>query len=199
MMPVPTETAKIAEKGWYFLLGHAALAKFRSQKRINPIPTDDLDLAVIFFRQDLESGIGRWETWYRLAQVYDSKLEEEITWTADKLNRSRRDLVTLQRRAIHCYTMAVAKAIQTADGSSETRATLSELYTDFGIRMYASSRDPLSMEAFSLADFTRHFSSGESQRMYKSRPFREMRMYSIWNFSAYLMRRAMVDKPKQWM
>lgn len=199
LVPVPTESAVIAQNGWYFLLGHAALTKFRSQKRLNPVPTTDLDEAITFFRQDLDHATGRWESWYRLAQTYDSKLEEDITWSADKINNNRTELVTWQRNAIHCYAMAVATAIRSAEPTPETRATLSELYTDFGIRLYSSSREPLSMAAFSLADFTRHYSNEESQRMYQGKPFKEMRLYSVWNLARYLLKRATIDKPKSWM
>lgn len=196
---VPTENAKIAAKGWFFLLGHAALTKFRSQKRLSPGPMSELDDAIGFFRQDLDHGTGRWETWYRLAQTYDSKLDEEITWTADKINNNRSDLAALQRNAIHCYAMAVSTAIRTAEPTAETRAVMSDLYSDFGIRMYSSSREPLSMGAFSVADFPRHFSSEESQQMYKGIPFKEMSLYSAWNFASNLLRRATADKTKRWM
>jgi hypothetical protein len=199
MMTVPGENAKIAAKGWYFLLGHAALTKFRSQKRLGPGSTSELDDAVNFFRQDLDHGTGRWETWYRLAQAYDAKLEEDITWAADKINNNRSDLATSQRYAIHCYAMAVSTAIRTAEPTRETRSLLSDLYTDFGIRMYSSSREPLSMGAFGLADFSRHFSNAESQQMYKSQPFKEMSLYSVWNFASNLLRRAVTDKPNRWM
>lgn len=204
MMTVPGENAQIAAKGWYFLLGHAALTKFRSQKRLGPGSTSELDDAINFFRQDLDHGTGRWETWYRLAQAYDAKLEEDITWAADKINNNRNDLAATQRHAIHCYAMAVSTAIRTADPIPETRAVLSDLYTDFGIRMYSSSREPLSMGAFSLADFPRHFSSEESQQMYKSQPFKEMSLYSVWHFASNLLKRAvvdnaLVDKSKRWM
>lgn len=199
MMPVPGENAKIAAKGWYFLLGHATLTKFRSQKRLSPGSTSELDDAINFFRQDLDHGTGRWETWYRLAQAYDTKLEEEITWAADKINNNRNDLATTQRYAIHCYAMAVSTAIRTAEPTTATRALLSDLYTDFGIRMYSSSREPLSMGAFSLSEFSRHFSSEESQQMYKSQPFKEMSLYSVWNFASNLLKRAIVDKPQRWM
>ncbi|KAJ5760525.1 Tetratricopeptide-like helical [Penicillium odoratum] len=199
MLPVPGDNAKIAAKGWYFLLGHATLTKFRAHKRLSPGSTSELDDAINFFRQDLDHGTGRWETWYRLAQAYDAKLEEDITWAADKINNNRSELAATQRYAIHCYAMAVSTAIQSAEPTSETRALLSDLYTDFGIRLYASSCEPLSMGAFSLADFSRHFSSEESQQMYKAQPFKEMSKYSVWNFASNLLRRATIDKPKRWM
>lgn len=199
MLKVPGENAQIAAKGWYFLLGHAALTKFRSQKRLSPGSTTELDDAINFFRLDIDHGSGRWETWYRLAQAYDTKLEEEITWTADKINNNRSDLAATQRYAIHCYAMAVSTAMRSAEPNNETRALLSDLYTDFGIRMYSSSRGPLSMGAFGLSDFSRHFSSEESQQMYKGQPFKEMSSYSVWNFACNLLKRALVDKPKRWM
>ncbi|KAI3157236.1 hypothetical protein CBS147317_4975 [Penicillium roqueforti] len=196
---VPTENAKIASKGWFFLLGHAALTKFRSQKRLSPGPTSELDDAIGFFRQDLDHGTDRWETWYRLAQTYDSKLDEDITWTADKINNNRSDLAALQRNAIHCYAMAVSTAMRTAEPTAETREAMSDLYSDFGIRLYSSSREPLSMGVFSVVDFPRHYSSEVSQQMYKGTPFKEMSAYSTWNFASNLLKRAAVDKSKRWM
>ncbi|KAL4907994.1 histone transcription regulator 3 [Aspergillus multicolor] len=198
-IPVPSQTAVIAENGWYFLLGYAALTKFRSQKRLSPVPTTDLDEAITWFRQDLEHGTSRWESWYRLAQVWDSKVEEDITWSADKINNNRTELVTWQRNAIHCYAMAVATAAKSVESEPESRALLADLYTDFGLRLYASSREPLSMGAFSVADFTRHYSNEESQQMYEGRPFKEMKVYNVWRLAAFLLRQALVDKPKSWM
>ena len=196
-VPVNGETARIAEKGWYFLLGNNALTKFRSQKRVSAGPTDDLDIAISFFRQDLDLGMDKWETWYRLAQAYDTKIEEDM-WTADKINNHKPELNTLQRNAVHCYAMAVATAIRCADASHETAAKISDLYTDFGLRVYASSREPFSMEAFSLKEFARYF-NGEKEGMYTHRPFRDLRLYPAWKLASVLFRRALIDKPQRWM
>lgn len=199
MVPVSIDHAKLAEKGWYFLLGSTALAKYKSQqKRLGPVPTDDLDLAASFFKLELELGWGTWETWYRLAQVYDLKLEEDIAWSAEKLNSRRAELAMLQRKGIHSYAAAIAEAIRSADPTPENKRKISELYTDFGCRIYASSREPLSMEAFDVSDSARHFSSGESQLMYTGKPYSPLSPYSAWNFASYLLRRAMVDRPGHW-
>lgn len=199
VVSVNADSYTLAEKGWYFLLGFAAFTRFKTQKRLGPMVTEDLDLAATFFRRELEHGVARWETWYRLAQVYDARLEEDITWTAEKLNTIRPELALLERRAIHSYSMAIAMAISTADTSPETKKTISELYTQFGFRIYASSREPFSMAAFSLDDFARHFSNDRSQEMYKGPPFRDMKLYSAWHFAGYLFRKAMVDRPMNWM
>ncbi|OKL60346.1 Histone transcription regulator 3-like protein [Talaromyces atroroseus] len=196
---VQIPNAESAKKGWYFLLGHTALTKFRSQKRLNAGPTTDLDDAIGYFRQDLEYATERWETWYRLAQTYDSKLDEEITWSAEKITNSKAELTAIQRSAIHCYAMAVAGALRTPDDDLKSRSIISDLFTDFGMRLYASSREPLNMAAFSLEDIERHFSDFDSQKVYTGKPFKEMRVYSVWSLAGYMFRRAMVDKPHYWV
>ncbi|KKY17715.1 putative transcriptional histone corepressor [Phaeomoniella chlamydospora] len=197
--PVKTDSTIIAETGWYFFQGLLALTRFKSVKRVNPTSTDDLDVATTFFRQDLDHDIERWETWYRLAQVYDLKIEDDLLWTAEKINNHRGELATLQRNAIHCYTMAVAASLRAEDVNQETAATMSDMYTEFAIRLYASSREPLSMHAFSLESHDRHFSDADSGTMYKAKPFGEMKIYAVWNLAAHFLRRAIVDKPKKWI
>lgn len=197
-VPVGMESAVVAGKGWYFLLGSMAFHRFCSQKRVAPGPTDDLDFADYFFKLDLEYNMDKWETWYRLAVVYDTQLEEDVLWSAEKMNSNNNDLTDLQRRAIHCYTMALVTAVRCADTSTETASKVSDLYTSFGFRVYASTRGPFSMEAFSLRDFTRFFSA-QSQGMYKKRPFRDLKLFPAWNFAAVLFRKALVKKPERWM
>ena len=196
--PVQSEAARIADQGWYFLLGHIPLTRFKSVKRVNPTPTDDLDIAASFFRQDLEHGMEKWETWYRLAQVYDAKIEDDLLWTADKINNHRQELATLQRNAIHAYALATAVAIRTADDQYETAQKVSEMHAEFASRLYASSREPLTMDAFKSDLHPKYFSGGVNQQIYKSIPFAGMRPFAVWNLASYLLRRALIHKPKSW-
>ncbi|KAI9831553.1 MAG: hypothetical protein M1819_004783 [Sarea resinae] len=197
VVPVTAESCAVARKGWYFMLGYLNLSKVRSQKRIAQGQADELDFIKAFFRFDLEAGMQNWETWYRLAQTFDCKLEEDVLWSADKINNNKRELHELQRSSVHCYTQALALAICSADTSFETVSKLSEFYTDFGFRIYASSRPPFSMEAFWLDDFTKFYSG--PQGMYKKQPFREFDTYSAWRFSSELFKRALVERPNYWM
>lgn len=197
-VPVGKEGAVIAEKGWYFLLGSMAFHRFCSQKRVAPGPTDDLDFADYFFKLDLEYNMDKWETWFKLAVVYDTQLEEDVLWSAEKMNNNNAELTDLQRRAIHCYTMALATAIRCADASSEAASKVSNLYTNFGFRIYASTRGPFLMEAFNLRDFTRFFSA-QNQGMYKKWPFKVLELWPAWNFAAILFQRAIVEKPERWV
>ena len=99
--PVPEREAALAAKGWYFLMGNMALTRFRSQKRTAPGSTEDLDTAIVYLAQDLEHDSEKWETWLRLAQAYDSMIEDSVTWSAEKLNNEMTEIVQLQRSALH--------------------------------------------------------------------------------------------------
>lgn len=196
--PVLAVDNGIADKGWYFLQGMIALTKFRSQKRLGPGgQTDDMRVSATFMRLQLQYTTDHWETWYRLAQCFDFELEDEAMWSAEKLNNNRPDLVRMQRGSIHCYIMAVSTAIRTADDLLETTKTLSEMYHNFGMRLYASSREPFTMEAFYVDDFERHFSG--AQGMYKKPLHGEMSRYKLWMYAAHLFQKAMADKTNNWM
>ena len=195
-VPIHPTEAPVASKGWYFLMGQIALTRFRSQKRVGAVPTEDVMLAIAFFVQDIEFSAEKWETWYRLAQAYDVQVEESVLWSAEGLNNSSPDIVQNQRAAIHCYTLAVTLAVQTADFSLETSSKIADLYADFGARIYSSSREPFSMAAFSVHEFERTFSGDV---LYKEPPFPPLQPYEAWRLAASLFRRAIVGKPENWI
>ncbi|KAI9893447.1 MAG: Histone transcription regulator 3 [Vezdaea aestivalis] len=193
----------VANQDWYFISGYAALSKFRSQKRTSATPTDDISIANTFFRIDLQYGMDKWETWYRQAQAYDTLVEEDVSWSAEKLNGTRRDIKENQRLAIHCYTRAVACAIRNAkkdrEDNDETRETdmkVSKMFTDFGFRIYASATPPLSMEVFDLQSHVRPHSG--SHGLYNKPIYHQMTKFQAFAFAAALFRRALVDMPDYW-
>lgn len=197
--PVQGDTQIAASSGWYFLLGHLTLLKYKSVKRVNPTPTDDLDIAASFFRQDLDHNIEKWESWYRLAQVYEAKIEDDLIWNSTKLNDSRADIALLERQAIHSYIMATAMAMRFADDRLETAARIEDMFAEFATRLYASSRPPLNMEAFKTDKHMRHMSSIIDQTMSKQPYHQPIRQYALWHFAAQLFGRKLTERPRPWM
>ncbi|KIW97791.1 uncharacterized protein Z519_01375 [Cladophialophora bantiana CBS 173.52] len=195
---VQADTQVAANSGWYFMLGHLTLSKYKSIKRVNPTPTDDLDIAAIFFRQDLDHNIEKWETWYRLAQVYEAKIEDDLIWNSTKLNESRGDIALLERQAIHCYIMATAVALRSADDRLETTEKVEDMLNEFATLLYASSRPPLNMEAFRTDKHVRHMSSTIDMTMSKQPYHKPLGQYALWHFAAYLLSRRLTDRPKSW-
>ncbi|KAK0100169.1 Histone transcription regulator 3 [Cadophora gregata] len=197
-LPVVTPESPLADKNWYFLMGMINLTKFRAQKRLGPgSQTDDLRVAATFLRLQLQSSGDFWETWYRLAQCFDHELEEEILWSADKINNHRPDLVRLQRSSIHCYVMALSTAYRTADDSFETAEKLSEMYFNFGMRIYSASREPFGMEVFYLDEFEKHMSGSDG--MYKKPLHEELSRYRAWNYALALFKESLRERPSNWM
>jgi hypothetical protein len=195
--PVPESDAVLASKGWYFLMGHIALTRFRTTKKPGGSPQEDVDIAIAFFMQDLEYSMADWQTWFRLAQAYDTKIDENLMWSADKMNNEMSTLVSLQRAAIHCYTMATSLAKQSADASSETTEKLTELYHDFAMRVYNSSRGPLSMRAFAVEETEKFLSTDDG--VVRGGSFKPLRAYTAWKVAKALFLRTLEHRPDQWM
>ncbi|RMZ71671.1 Histone transcription regulator 3 [Pyrenophora seminiperda CCB06] len=196
---VPAEEAVAASKGWYYMMGNIALSKFRSQKRMTQGPTEDLNYAQAFFVQDLEHSTERWETWYRLAQANDTQLEEAVSWNADKMNSNSTELVNFQRAAINCYIMAVACAVRDTGAGPNTQSKIAQMYTDFGNRIYASSREPFGMEAFQIRESEKRFCNLQTKAtLYREVSFVPLQTYTAWKYASTLFKRAIKGNPNKW-
>ncbi|KAK4553613.1 Histone transcription regulator 3 [Recurvomyces mirabilis] len=196
ILAIPKEDAVLASKGWYFLMGHLSLAKFKVQKRTTVTPTEELDIAIAFFHQDLEYSSQNWETWFRLAQAYDTKVEEAVVWSAEKLNSGVPEIVALQKSAIHCYTMATALVHRSGNLRFETADFMTELYFDFAARIYASSREPFGMLVF--ANEEDKFLS-MPVGMGKGKAFTPLRLYTAWKLAKVLWERALEGREGKWL
>jgi hypothetical protein len=202
--PAAAGEIPIASCGWYLLMGNLALHRFRSRKRDGSGGTEDLDLATTFFIHDLEYSTEQWETWYCLGQTYDLQLEECVLWSAEKLNGSSNEVASLQRCAINCYAMAISCVVrqETDEEQPGLSEQIGELYSELGVRLYSSSREPFSMKAFQIRDNEeRHYNRqvDDSTYMFRAPPFTPLKLLAIWKFSAYLFREAITRQPQRWM
>jgi hypothetical protein len=92
--------------------------------------------------------------------------------------------------------MSLSTAMRCADGSFGTAEKLSEMYHDFGMRLYASSREPFEMEVF-WVDEEKHMSGSEG--LYKKLQHEEMSRYKLWKYASELFKRSLIDRPDFWM
>ncbi|KAH6610032.1 histone transcription regulator 3 [Trichoderma cornu-damae] len=195
-----TPEAALAKHGWFFLLGMIALTKFKAvdlNRRQTPGATDDLRIGATFLRLQLQFSSDNWESWFRLAECFDYDLDEAVLWTADKMNKDRAELVKFQRNAIHCYTLALSHSrYQEIDANDED--PLHDLYHKFGMRLYASSREPFAMEPFQHSDQERFFIQNMGAGTFKRILHEQMSEYKVWKFAAKLFRMAMERKPGNW-
>ncbi|KAI0145548.1 hypothetical protein GGR57DRAFT_295811 [Xylariaceae sp. FL1272] len=197
---VHTTDSNLAKHRWFFLLGMIAFTKFKGvdlNRRQTPGATDDLRIGATFLRQQLQFTPDQWDAWFRLAECFDYELDEAVLWTADKMNKERAELVKYQRNAIHCYTLALSHS-RTAffDDSEEATDAIHDLYHKFGMRMYASSREPFAMEPFMHTDHKRFVikDTGADTNDIHS----QMQDYKVWKYASGLFKKAMEVKPKEW-
>lgn len=197
---VNTAESTLAKQGWFFLLGIIALTKFKGvdlNKRQTPGATDDLRMGATFLRLQLQFTPDKWDAWFRLAECFDYELDEAVLWSADKINKERGELIKLQRSAIHCYTLALSHSWNAGD-SEVDRDALCELYYNFGMRLYASSREPFAMEAFQHADHMRFFAKRTGVGTFKKLLHPEMTDVQVWRYAASLFRMALSRRPDDW-
>lgn len=200
--PVNPDEVPVASKGWYQLIPQITLAKYR---RTEGQPTsgaaDELQAAVAFLVHDLEYDMEKWDTWLCLANAHDFLTDEAVLWSAEKINTGRNELIQMQRASIHAYTMALASGIRTAQPCEDTRNKFAELYADFGVRMYSSSRPPFSMQVFEVDSFLdKHYSGQQSSVGLNLRTgTRGMRLDQALRFACVLFRKAITLRPNNWM
>ena len=195
---VPLRKSLVTRNQWFFFLGDATLAGVRSVKRT--CPSDEameaLEDAEQCLRRHLNNDVDSWMAWFRLGQIKDARLEEAVLWSAEKMNSDRPRLAALERAAIHCYTMSLS-CLNRAAGLTPAEVDISSsLYTEFGFRIYASSRPPFSMRAFQLDKFQRVFSGSQK---YRGDPHTQLSEFSAWRFASVLFEKAIDSKPDYWM
>ncbi|KAK4170083.1 histone transcription regulator 3 [Cladorrhinum sp. PSN259] len=204
---INTQESAPAKHGWFFLLGMIALTKFKGvelARRQTPGAIDDLRIGATFLRLQLQFTPDRWDAWFRLAECFDYDLDESVLWSADKMNKDRAELVKFQRNSIHCYTLALShsyawEADTDAHGISEgDEEALYNMFHEFGMRMYASSREPFAMEPFQHPEQERWFIGSGGEGTFKKVMHNQMSDYQVWKFAAHLFKRAMVGQPKNW-
>ncbi|KAH6634937.1 hypothetical protein B0J18DRAFT_417492 [Chaetomium sp. MPI-SDFR-AT-0129] len=204
---INTPESAPAKQGWFFLLGMIALTKFKGvdlNRRQTPGATDDLRIGATFLRLQLQYTPDRWDAWFRLAECFDYELDESVLWTADKMNKERAELLKFQRNAIHSYIMALSHSYAWASDPAaltsleDDEEALYDMYHEFGMRMYSSSRGPFAMEPFQHEEQKRFFIEAEGAGTYKKILHNEMTDYQVWKFAAHLFRKAMPARPKDW-
>jgi hypothetical protein len=192
--------AELARHGWFFLLGMIALTKFKGvdlNRRQTPGATDDLRIGATFLRLQLQFTADRWDAWFRLAECFDYELDEAVLWTADKINKDRAELIKFQRHAIHCYTLALSHSVNASHDVMEGDP-LHDLYHKFGMRMYASSREPFAMEPFQHSEQERYGIESSGNGTFRIPIHSEMKKYKVWKFAARLFKMASRRQPSNW-
>ena len=142
---------EISDAGIHYLEGLMGLHFYKARKRTVQSRASELELIEKNLLNDLWSGSNRFETWVALGQTYSYMVEDDLIWTADKLNSMERKQVTAmsQRKALMCYMMAIS--IHTKSSDNEKKAhedVLLIFWNALAKELYGSWMEPMSKKAF---------------------------------------------------
>lgn len=102
--------------GFYCVQGMLALAKFRQGKKsASPGRTEDLQAAVKFFTNDIYCCPTRYESWFGIANAYEMLTEDDLMWSAEKLDVPNSIVNINQRKALLCGLNSVNLMLQQRD------------------------------------------------------------------------------------
>ncbi|KAF8457831.1 hypothetical protein BGX38DRAFT_1139298 [Terfezia claveryi] len=199
-VPIVGDQANAAAKGLYFLMGHIHLSLIRDRviKNRGQVKGDDLEQALKYFKATLMCDPENWEAWFRFAQTYGQEVDEDLSWSAEMMNNQKEELVKKERRCILSFIMALAISARSTDDSEEANKKRTSMYYEFAYRIYTSTRAPMSMEAWHMNEFVRHFSGTRGQGMYKEVAHKEVTPQIALRFAVHLLTQALAHDPENW-
>ncbi|EEB05890.1 HIRA interacting protein Hip3 [Schizosaccharomyces japonicus yFS275] len=139
---VPLEKVNLHVRSLYYAQAQILLGHYRSRgKGTGCIP--DLLNAVEYCLMDLYINPYRQDGWYTCAALYSAIVEEELSWSAERIHFNIDDIANYQRRAILCYLFAISLPFN----DTEYRA---KVFFDAGMAIYSAATQPTPMLAFQL-------------------------------------------------
>lgn len=144
---------EIANDGLYYIEGLIGLHFFKVRKRTMQSRAAELDYVLRMLENDVICGCNRFETWVALGQTYSFLVEDDLVWTADKLNSVERKLMTslTQKKALLCYSMAVNIHIKsTEEEKLRYKPVIPLLWESFAKELYSAWMEPMNKRAFHI-------------------------------------------------
>ena len=146
-------SVEIGKNGLYYLEGLVGLHFFRIRKRTMQSRATELVKVIKVLENDILCGCNRFETWVALGQVYSFTVEDDLIWTADKLNSLERKQATsmTEKKALLCYLNAISIYMRLKPHEQESvKEVLPTLWNSFGKELYNSWMEPMNKNAFHI-------------------------------------------------
>lgn len=141
----------VVKNGVYYLQAAIALHSYKIRRRNMQSRVAELDYVIKMLQTDLVSGVERLETWLLLGQSFGYLVEDDLIWTADKLNsiEKRKYTAFIQKKSLLCYFMAINIYLKMNDDQKLTvQPIINTLWTSMAFELYNSWFAPLNKLAF---------------------------------------------------
>ncbi|GMF02226.1 unnamed protein product [[Candida] boidinii] len=145
------EFRRSIDEGLYYLQALVGFSAFKTKKRNMQSRVADLDSVIALLKSDIACGSNRLESWLLLGQAYSAFVEDDMIWTADKLNNPEKKNITafMQKQALLCYLKAIdIYAHMSNDQKENLRLVAASLWLTFGNELYNALKEPMSKLAF---------------------------------------------------
>lgn len=152
---------QVADLGLYFLQGNIIFTTYKIRKKSMQIRAVELEHVITLLQNDLLFCPWRAESWFLLGQVYGYFVQDELTWTADKLQSDEKKVgpANLQRKSLLCYFMAINQCARTSD-RFDYKPMVSQLMESFSKELFNACTPPMSMHAFKVTKNPRFVNDG---------------------------------------
>lgn len=96
--------------GLFYVFAVHALNQYKSRKKLMQARPSELDAIISTLKTDILYNTKRFETWFLLGRCYSYVVEDDLTWTSDKLTSKDKKQATAfsEKRAILCYLMSLS-------------------------------------------------------------------------------------------
>ncbi|CDO92186.1 unnamed protein product [Kluyveromyces dobzhanskii CBS 2104] len=103
--------------GLFYVSAVHALNQYKSRKKSMQARPSELDAIISTLTTDILYNTKRFESWYLLGKCYSFVVEDDLTWTSDKLaSRDKKQATAVaEKKAILCYLMALSHYLQTSN------------------------------------------------------------------------------------
>lgn len=152
---------QVADLGLYFLQGNIIFTTYKIRKKSMQIRAVELEHVITLLQNDLMFCPWRAESWLLLGQVYGYFVQDELTWTADKLQSDEKKVgpANIQRKSLLCYFMAINQCARTSD-KFDFKPMVSQLMESFSKELFNACTPPMSMHAFKVTKNPRFINDG---------------------------------------
>lgn len=101
--------------GLFYVSAVHALNQYKARKKSMQARPSELDAIISTLTTDILYNTKRFESWYLLGKCYSFVVEDDLTWTSDKLaSRDKKQATAFaEKKAILCYLMALSLYLST--------------------------------------------------------------------------------------
>lgn len=189
----------VAELGLYFLQANIIFSTYKIRKKSMQIRAVELEHVITLLQNDLIFCPWRAESWFLLGQVYGYFVQDELTWTADKLQSDEKKAgpANIQRKSLLCYFMAVNHCARYAK-QSNLKPMLRQLMDSFSKELFNACTSPMSMLAFKVTKHPKFINNGDGGEFVSVENGNSLTKHICLKILQQILHLAIRASPKDW-